>query len=185
MDTHSMLRHVFLFGAFLLVACGDDPTGPEEEGALCETPLCNRAALDALGLNPFYQKYLDADGIPIISSEKVVDEALLEAKGIVDGMLAFRPDEPAESSGIKSADATVLTGEGYFHQIIVMPDGTNDVTIKICDGNGSCPANSEILPIFTFAGDGGPQASPPVWIPVNTGIYVDITIAAGSVAETP
>ena len=87
-----MLRpSVLLLALFPLMACGDDSTGPEE-GPNCETPLCDRAQLDALGLDPFYQKYVDAGGIPVISSEKVQDEALLIAKGIVQGMLSFRPD---------------------------------------------------------------------------------------------
>src|SRR5438067_1301011 len=46
----------------------------------------------ALGLDPFYRKYVDAFGIPIVSSEKVDDAALLLARDIVNYMLAKRPD---------------------------------------------------------------------------------------------
>jgi hypothetical protein len=92
---------------------------------------------------------------------------------------AFDPAEPALSSGEKTADATILTGAGYFKQIIVMPDGTNDVTVSIYDNTAS--SGTEILPTLTFAGDGGPQASPPVWVSANTGIRVDVT-TAGTVA---
>ena len=45
-----------------------------------------------LGLDPFYEKYVDADGIPIVSSSKTPDEALLRAKHIIDEMLALRSD---------------------------------------------------------------------------------------------
>lgn len=45
-----------------------------------------------LGLDPFYKKYADALGIPITSSEKVPDGALLVARDIVIHMLAQRPD---------------------------------------------------------------------------------------------
>lgn len=45
-----------------------------------------------LALDPFYVRYLDADGIPIISSAKVPDDALLKARDIVVAMLAARPD---------------------------------------------------------------------------------------------
>ena len=46
----------------------------------------------ALGADPFYAKYVDADGIPVLSSAKVPDRALLTAKTIVEGLLAHRPD---------------------------------------------------------------------------------------------
>ncbi len=44
------------------------------------------------GLDPFYKKYVDAHGIPIVTSEKVPDAALLMARDIVQFMLANRPD---------------------------------------------------------------------------------------------
>ena len=46
----------------------------------------------SLGLDPFYEKYVDADGIPVIGSASVPDAALLEARAIVVGMLAGIPD---------------------------------------------------------------------------------------------
>ncbi len=47
---------------------------------------------DSLSLDPFYRKYADAFGIPIVSSEKVPDAALLVARDIVNYMLAKRAD---------------------------------------------------------------------------------------------
>lgn len=47
---------------------------------------------DSLGLDPFYAKYVDAHGIPIVTSERVPDAALLLARDIVVFMLADRPD---------------------------------------------------------------------------------------------
>ena len=46
----------------------------------------------ALGVSPFYRKYADAFGIPVIASDKVPDAALLVARDIVNTMLAARPD---------------------------------------------------------------------------------------------
>ena len=46
----------------------------------------------ALGLDPFYEKYLDAGGLPIIASARVPDEALRQAKRLIDEMLANRHD---------------------------------------------------------------------------------------------
>jgi hypothetical protein len=47
---------------------------------------------ESLGVSPFYKKYTDALGIPVITSEKVPDAALLVARDIVNSMLAARPD---------------------------------------------------------------------------------------------
>jgi hypothetical protein len=47
---------------------------------------------DTLGVSPFYKKYTDAMGIPVVASEKVPDAALLVARDIVNSMLAARPD---------------------------------------------------------------------------------------------
>jgi hypothetical protein len=46
----------------------------------------------SLGVNPFYKKYVDAQGIPVISSERVPDDALLVMRDIIISMLANRPD---------------------------------------------------------------------------------------------
>lgn len=50
----------------------------------------------SLGLDPFYQKYVDAEGIPIVSSARVPDAALKVARNIVETELAHRPDILAE-----------------------------------------------------------------------------------------
>ena len=47
---------------------------------------------ESLGVSPFYKKYADAQGIPVVASGKVPDAALLVARDIVNTMLAARPD---------------------------------------------------------------------------------------------
>lgn len=47
---------------------------------------------DSLGVDGFYQKYVDAMGIPVLASTKVPDIALIVARDIVNTMLAARPD---------------------------------------------------------------------------------------------
>lgn len=49
----------------------------------------------SLKLDPFYKKYVDAHGFPVVSSENVNDYALKEAAYLVDLMLAKRPDVKA------------------------------------------------------------------------------------------
>lgn len=95
---------------------------------------------------------------------------------------AFEPKDLAYSSGEQTADATILTGAGYFRQLLITPDGVNDVTVSFYDNTAS--SGTEFLQTMTFAGDGGTQATPPVWIPVNTGIRIDITLGAGTVGYT-
>lgn len=46
----------------------------------------------ALVLNPFYRRYIDAAGLPIVSSGAVPDAALLAARDIATAMLIERPD---------------------------------------------------------------------------------------------
>lgn len=46
----------------------------------------------ALGFDPFYEKYVDLEGLPIISSAAVADEALLQARRLISEMLANRRD---------------------------------------------------------------------------------------------
>ncbi len=41
-----------------------------------------------LGLAPFYEKYLDAGGLPVVASSDVPDAALFRARDIIDEMLA-------------------------------------------------------------------------------------------------
>jgi len=47
---------------------------------------------ESLKLDPFYKKYLNANGIAIVSSEKVRDEALIRAKKVIIQILSKRPD---------------------------------------------------------------------------------------------
>ena len=47
---------------------------------------------DTLGLDSFYQKYIDVGGLPVVGSNQVSDGALLEAGWIVQKMIGQRPD---------------------------------------------------------------------------------------------
>lgn len=47
---------------------------------------------DSLGYPKFYEKYTDAFGIPVVSSAKVPDTALLVGRDVINYMLMKRPD---------------------------------------------------------------------------------------------
>lgn len=70
----------------------------------------------SLDVDPFYTKYVDADGIPVLSSAKVPDRALLVAKQIIQGMLDHRPDL-----------ARALAGSGYRVAIMAENESTLDL----------------------------------------------------------
>ena len=66
---------------------------------LLAAPVVTAAALGpvtapppALRLDPFYKKYVSAEGLPIVSSGAVDDHALLETAYLANLMLAKRPD---------------------------------------------------------------------------------------------
>lgn len=80
------------------------------------------------------------------------------------------------SSGDKTADALIETGQGLLHGICVVPDGTNAITVSIYDNT----TNSGKLVIPTFIVAATPSGglwcagiSPPAIF--NFGLYVDIT----------
>ena len=50
------------------------------------------AVPESVKCDPFYRKYVDCAGLPILSSERVDDKALLRANELISGMLADRPD---------------------------------------------------------------------------------------------
>jgi hypothetical protein len=70
----------------------------------------------ALHADPFYAKYLDADGIPVLGSARVPDRALDVARGIIKGMLAHRPDLARD-----------LVASGYRVAIMAEGETTTDL----------------------------------------------------------
>lgn len=63
-----------------------------QRGIQFDTLIVKHTVPESLQLDPFYQKYTDAFGLPIVSSSKVPDAALLVARDIVNYMLSGRPD---------------------------------------------------------------------------------------------
>jgi len=83
---------VLLFAALVCGAVWAGPpekAPPAEETKVTEVPEELR---ESLKLDPFYQKYTSAGGIPVLSSDKVSDQGLLEAAYLIQQMLAERPE---------------------------------------------------------------------------------------------
>ena len=67
----------------------------------------------SLGLDPFYEKYLDAGGIPIVSASHVPDEALHRARDIIGEMLSDRADLTASMA--RDGIRVVVLGKSASH----------------------------------------------------------------------
>ena len=68
------------------------------------------------GYDPFYKKYMDCGGIPVISSEKVSDRAFVRLELLLDKVLAGRPD-------VRQA----LVSEGFKYIIISWQEEVTDI----------------------------------------------------------
>lgn len=81
---------VWLQGLFLLLLSGLALNAL----AACPPPVreAPTVARPPSGIDIFYKKYIDADGIPILASEKVCDRSLQIAYAIVSEMLSIRHD---------------------------------------------------------------------------------------------
>jgi len=73
-----------------MLSCGGgtEYIGADQPAAGCDTAPTSPPT--SLGLDPFYQKYLDATGIPVLGSSRLSDAALTQACTIVVRMLARR-----------------------------------------------------------------------------------------------
>ena len=113
----------------------DTPTStPVPAATPAATPTATPTQLPStpasLGLNPFYEKYLDAGGLPVVASSKVPDAALVRARELIDEMLANRPDIRATlaESGRKVtvvAASEVITDIPEFRDIYESDPGTD------------------------------------------------------------
>ena len=65
-----------------------------------------------LKLDPFYKKYVSANGYPIVGSAAVNDYAMKEAAFLVDMMLAKRPD--VKKAMVKGGSRLVVMAHGEF-----------------------------------------------------------------------
>ena len=95
--------HIFFYSiALLLISCSDakkTAATPVVKDSVANNPLVvdyELAMISAppasLAVDTFYKKYADAFGIPIVSSGKVPNSALLIARDIVNYMLLKRMD---------------------------------------------------------------------------------------------
>lgn len=100
----------YRYRAAALVAALVLPSAPAADGAR-PGPVPDELR-ERLKLDPFYQKYADAGGLPVVGSAKVSDNALAEAAWIVRQMLAGRDDILRAMAG-QNVRAAVMAATEY------------------------------------------------------------------------
>ena len=78
-------------GAALLSGCQTARDGASNNPVPRVQPLPD-SLRESLALSAFYQKYLNASGLPVLGSTNVSDYAMREAAWIVQHMLSHRPE---------------------------------------------------------------------------------------------
>ena len=90
--------------------------------------------------------------------------------------MAFEPKEYAGYSSVKTADALIHTGAGYFYGIVCKTDGTNSVTFAVHDSTDT--SGSKVHPDIICTTSSTNRVCvygfDPA-IPFNDGLYVNIT----------
>ena len=87
----------------VLTACGGGAAGGEAADAaapaeVLEVPVCTvTAPPDSLGLDPFYTKYVDVNGLPLVSSWRVPDSAFTVAHATIYAMTKMLPQAMLDS----------------------------------------------------------------------------------------
>lgn len=74
------------FFSIILILLLNSPCFPES----IQIPICSPPA--ELEVDPFYTKYLDCDGIPVMGSDRVDDRAFYRLQELLDNVLVNRPD---------------------------------------------------------------------------------------------
>jgi len=100
-----------ILALLLLNCCSDQSTEHMVMHASVTTPP------DSLGLPPFYSKYIDAKGIPVISSRRVPDKALHKACETVITLM----------SGLPSNVADTIVSRGVRVAVLARYEGTTDI----------------------------------------------------------
>jgi hypothetical protein len=80
------------FATIALVALGSGMLAQAQESTSPKVTEVPATVRDSFKLSPFYKKHVDYHGFAIVSSEKVSDAGLLEARHLIGKMLADRAD---------------------------------------------------------------------------------------------
>jgi hypothetical protein len=82
---------------------------------------------------------------------------------------------PAQSSGLRSADAAISALPAYLKGLIVLTDGTNDATVVIYDNASAASGTALAKLIVPGASLSASLHLPQYGIIANAGLYADVT----------
>lgn len=107
--------------------------------------------------------------------KRIFSAIIVLAVLLVASTAMAQQERVVQASGVKTADALIATGVGYYHGIFVVTDGTNTCTVTVYDNTSA--AGTKIMPsvIVPAAASYGMAYSfnPPRIF--RTGLYIDIT----------
>lgn len=92
-------------------ACGSDTAYMGQHAPFAGCAQVPAAPPPSLSLDPFYAKYLDGNGTPVVSSAQVSDRALVEACRITGELVAARADVRQALADHRFHVAVLATGE--------------------------------------------------------------------------
>lgn len=110
-----------LAGISVLMSCQQAPSGTDavaEEAETLDIPECIVGSVpDSLNLDEFYTKYVDVNGLPLISSWRVPDSAFVAAHRTLYAMTMMLPPAVLDS----------MVGRGTRIAIMARYEGTTDI----------------------------------------------------------
>ena len=108
-----------LLTPMLWASCQQVPQQPKtEEGDVLDIPECIVTSLpDSLALDPFYTKYVDVNGLPLVSSWRVPDSAFVAAHRTLYAMTKMLPQAVLDS----------MVAHGTRVAIMGRYEGTTDI----------------------------------------------------------
>ena len=112
--------YFFLTVTLLFSACKNNQNASEKavEEEVLNIPECVvTTPPDSLGLDPFYKKYVDVNGLPLISSWRVPDSAFVAAHRTLYAMTSMLPEAVLDS----------MVARGTRVAIMARYEGTTDI----------------------------------------------------------
>lgn len=116
-----MKRSIFIIPVlmFLLIQCQDQKTSEviHTDYELTEAERVEVTPPEDLDLDPFYKKYVDANGIPIVGSDQVPDSAFWAARKTIKGVTGALSEKIHQE----------LLNNGAWIAIMARYEGTTDI----------------------------------------------------------
>ena len=112
-------------------ACQESKQPGNEETEVLDVPECVvTTPPDSLHLNPFYKKYVDVNGIPLISSHRVPDSAFVAAHRTLYAMTSMLPKAVLDSMVNRGTRVAIMARYEGTTDIPEHSDLANDTTLN-------------------------------------------------------